>query len=192
MSPLLSARHELGTGLVLVFGLGCPASLWRLDSQSGGYLGSNFRAFIATFSRSPFLPPHSLSHSFCVCLRLHVIHVSRYLSCFLPSLLLSRCLSLPRPFAPLMHFLKSQMRKLNAPRSTILRCPACLLLVLGRPGLEHVHSPGTLSFTHTRTHTDAQEAPRRTAAERHAGIISAAALRLNEYFSSQARPYINT
>lgn len=153
VSPLLSARHELGTGLVLVFGLGCPASLWRLDSQSGGYLGSNFRAFIATFSRS--LSPASLlsfSLSDCVCLRLHVIHVSRYLSCFLPSLRLSRCLSLPRPFAPLMHFLKSQMRKLNAPRSTILRCPACLLLVLARPGLEHVRSPGTLSFTHSHTH----------------------------------------
>lgn len=138
----------------MVFGLGCPASLWRLDSQSGGYLGSNFRAFIATFSRS--LSPASLlsfSLSDCVCLRLHVIHVSRYLSCFLPSLRLSRCLSLPRPFAPLMHFLKSQMRKLNAPRSTILRCPACLLLVLARPGLEHVRSPGTLSFTHTHSHT---------------------------------------
>lgn len=157
VSPLLSARHELGTGLVLVFGLGCPASLWRLDSQSGGYLGSNFRAFIATFSRSLFLPPHSLSHSFCVCLRLHVIHVSRYLSCFLPSLLLSRCLSLPRPFAPLMHFLKSQMRKLNAPRSTILRCPACLSAprpgsswfgtrALPRHPLLHTHS-----HTHRRT-----------------------------------------
>lgn len=163
MSPLLSARHELGTGLVLVFGLGCPASLWRLDSQSGGYLGSNFRAFIATFSRSPFLPPHSLSHSFCVCLRLHVIHVSRYLSCFLPSLLLSRCLSLPRPFAPLMHFLKSQMRKLNAPRSTILRCPACLSAprpgsswfgtrALPRHPLLHTHS-----LAHTQTHRRRQD-----------------------------------
>lgn len=71
VSPLLGPGTwiELGSGLwSVVSGLGClplaPPFLQRLDSQSGGYLGSNFRAFIATF-----FPP---ALSVCMSVRLSV------------------------------------------------------------------------------------------------------------------------